>query len=689
MSEFFLELFSEEIPSSLQKNLREDLLNSFTKVFNEKAISFKKNSSFSTPNRLVVLFEGLQKKILLKSEEIKGPNVKAPEIALEGFIRSNNIVKKDLIKKKLDKGEFYFFKTKSKKLSTQDLLEELIPQILNKIQWKKSMRWSDFNLSWGRPLKSILAIFDKKKLTFNFHHLTSSNSTFIDKEFEEKKKIFTDFKDYNNFFKKMNITIDHNLRKNFIEKKLDEISNKKNIKIENNPKLIDEVVDLTDQPNVILCEFDRKFLNIPKEILIITMQHHQKYFPTFDKKGNITNEFLVVTNKKDINGLIKLGNERVVEARLNDAEFFWKKDKSQNLVKRVSVLKSMNYFKGLGTYFDKVQRMRKLGGMLSDELLISKDKVELSASICKVDLVSELVGEFPELQGVMGGYFAEAQGFEKDVSKAISEQYLPAGLNSKVPKKPYSVALSLADKIDTLVGFFGINQKPTSSKDPFALRRLALGIIKTIVENKKDFKLRDLINYSAGLYFDQGFEFENKSLQKELENFLMDRLKFYMKEEKIRNDIISASTSFLNLDQSVIIFGKAKSLNKLIDKPVGIDVVSSFKRASSILESELKDKKLELSNTTDPGIFKTEFEKNLYKKIVELKKYFQNINKDEDFDLTINNLAESKKVIFDFFDNVIVNEDDITIKKNRLELIQMLCKTFDYYVNFSLIDSRQ
>ena len=689
MSEFFLELFSEEIPSSLQKNLREDLLNSFTKVFNEKAISFKKNSSFSTPNRLVVLFEGLQKKILLKSEEIKGPNVKAPEIALEGFIRSNNIVKKDLIKKKLDKGEFYFFKTKSKKLSTQDLLEELIPQILNKIQWKKSMRWSDFNLSWGRPLKSILAIFDKKKLTFNFHHLTSSNSTFIDKEFEEKKKIFTDFKDYNNFFKKMNITIDHNLRKNFIEKKLDEISNKKNIKIENNPKLIDEVVDLTDQPNVILCEFDRKFLNIPKEILIITMQHHQKYFPTFDKKGNITNEFLVVTNKKDINGLIKLGNERVVEARLNDAEFFWKKDKSQNLVKRVSVLKSMNYFKGLGTYFDKVQRMRKLGGMLSDELLISKDKVELSASICKVDLVSELVGEFPELQGVMGGYFAEAQGFEKDVSKAISEQYLPAGLNSKVPKKPYSVALSLADKIDTLVGFFGINQKPTSSKDPFALRRLALGIIKTIVENKKDFKLRDLISYSAGLYFDQGFEFENKSLQKELENFLMDRLKFYMKEEKIRNDIISASTSFLNLDQSVIIFGKAKSLNKFIDKPNGIDVVSSFKRASSILESELKDKKLELSNTTDPGIFKTEFEKNLYKKIVELKKYFQNINKDEDFDLTINNLAESKKVIFDFFDNVIVNEDDITIKKNRLELIQMLCKTFDYYVNFSLIDSRQ
>ncbi len=689
MSEFFLELFSEEIPSSLQKSSREDLLNNFVKIFKEKSISFKKSSSFSTPNRLVILFEGLQKQIIFKSKEIKGPNVKASEVALEGFIRSNNINKKDLFKQTTDKGEFYFFKTKSKKINTQNLLEELVPSILHKIQWKKSMRWSDFNLNWGRPLKSILAIFDKKKLTFNFHHLTSSNSTFIDKEFEEKKKIFVDFKDYNNFFKKLNITIDHNLRKNFIEKKLNDISSKKNIIIENNPKLLDEVVDLTDQPNVILCEFDRKFLNIPKEILIITMQHHQKYFPTFDKKGNITNEFLVVTNKKDINGLIKLGNERVVEARLNDAEFFWKKDKSQNLVKRVSMLKSMNYFKGLGTYFDKVQRMRKLGGMLSDELLISKDKVELSASICKVDLVSELVGEFPELQGIMGGYFAEVQGFEKDVCKAISEQYLPAGLNSKVPKKPYSIALSLADRIDTLVGFFGINQKPTSSKDPFALRRLASGIIKTIVENKKDFKIRDLISYSAGLYLDQGFEFENKFLQNELVNFLMDRLKFYMKEEKIRSDIVQASTSFHNLDQSVVIFGKAKTLNKFINKPNGIDIVSSFKRASSILESELRDKELELSNTTDPGIFKTEFEKNLYKKINELRKYFQNINKDEDFDLSINNLAESKKIIFDFFDNVIVNEDDITIKKNRLELIQMLCKTFDYYVNFSLIDSHQ
>ncbi|MDA9631203.1 glycine--tRNA ligase subunit beta [Candidatus Pelagibacter sp.] len=687
MSEFFLELFSEEIPSSLQKKLREDLLDSFNKLFGEKFISFKKSSSYSTPNRLIIVFEGLQKQIILNSEEIKGPNINASEIALEGFIRSNDISRKDLFKKKIDKGEFYFFKSKSKKLNVHDLLEESVPLLLQKIQWKKSMKWGEFDLNWGRPLKSILAVFDKTKLIFDFHHLSSSNSTFIDKEYEEKKKIFTNFKEYNNFFKKLNIIIDQKQRKNLIEKKLSEISNKKNIKIENNSRLLDEVVDLTDQPNVILCEFDRKFLNIPKEILIITMQHHQKYFPTFDKKGNITNEFLVVINKKDIKGLIKLGNERVVEARLSDAEFFWQKDKSQNLVKRVSKLKFMNYFKGLGTYFDKVQRLRKLGGMLSDELLISKEKVELSASICKVDLISELVGEFPELQGIMGGYFADSQGFEKEVSLAISEQYLPVGLNSKVPKKPYSIALSLADKIDTLVGFFGINHKPTSSKDPFALRRLALGIIKIITINKKDFKIRDLISYSSSLYFDQGFKFENEFLQKELTNFLMDRLKFHMKEEKIRHDIIQASTNSLNLGQSVMTFGKAKSLNKIIDKPEGINLISVYKRASSILDSELKDNKLDLSNASDPGIFKTELEKNLFKKINDLKKYFQSINKDENFEQSLANLADSKKVVFDFFDNVTVNDNDPAIKKNRLELIKMLCKTFDSYVNFSLIDT--
>ena len=689
MSEFFLELFSEEIPAGLQKNLRENLLKSFNDLFEEKFISFKRSSSYSTPNRLVILFEGLQKQTILKSEEIKGPSTKAPDLAIEGFIRSNQILKQNLYEKETEKGKFFFFKTKSKKIYTHELLEEFVPKVLNKIQWKKSMRWGDFGLNWGRPLKSILAIFNKKTLIFKFHHIQSSNLTFVDKDFEEKKIKFSDFKKYKNFFKKKKIIIDPVERKKIIEKKFHLLLKKKNIVIDQNPKLLEEVVDLIDQPNVLVCQFDKKFLKIPKEILIITMQYHQKYFPTFDKKGDITNEFLVVSNKKDLKGLIKLGNERVVEARLTDAKFFWQKDKSQNLVKQVSNLKSMNYFKGLGSYFDKVQRMRKLGGMLSDELLISKEKVELSASISKVDLLSELVGEFPELQGIMGGYFSEAQGFDKDVALSISEQYLPSGSGSKVPKKPFSIALALSDKIDTLVGFFGINQKPSSSKDPFALRRLTLGVIRIIVENKNHIKIRDLINYSASLYIDQGFKFENKLLQKELSEFLMDRLKFYMKEENIRNDIIQASINSHNLDQLVVIFEKAKHLDKIISKSNGHEIISSYKRASNILESELKGENFDHSNTTDPGIFKTDFEKNLFKKINDLRKYFSSINKDEVYSETLDNLLDAKKVINEFFDNVIVNDVDPGIRKNRLELIQILCKTFNNYVNFSLVDSQK
>ena len=685
MAEFFLELFSEEIPAGLQKNLREKLFEEFQGFFDEKLIKSKKNFSLSTPNRLIIVFEGLDKVIKIASEEIKGPKTNSPEQALEGFLRSNKITKNDLLKNKTEKGEFYFYKTKPKIQKTSDLLTEFIPKLLENYQWKKSMKWGEFDLNWGRPLKSILSIFNKKVINFNFHHISSSNSTYIDKDFEERKKIFKDFKSYEKYFKKEGILVDQNKRKELIEREFSKILNKKKLTIKDNSKLFNEVIDLVDNPNILLCSFDKKFLSIPKEILILTMQSHQKYFPTFNYKDELTNEFLIVANKKDQKGFIKIGNERVVEARLSDAEFFWTKDKTQNLVKKVSELKLINFFKGLGTYFDKVQRMRKLGGMISDELLISKEKVELSASICKTDLTSDLVGEFPELQGVMGGYFSSYQGFDKDISLALAEQYMPIGLNSKIPKKPFSVALSITDKIDTLVGFFGINEKPTSSKDPFALRRTALGIIRTIIENKKNFKLSDLLIYSSSLYQDQGKSFINQNLQKELNSFLKDRYKYYLREKQIRYDIIDASISSFSLNKIFSSFEKAKILNKIISTQIGLDITFSYKRASNILYNEMKDNKVEISNTTDPGIFKSDFEKNLYKKINEIKKYYSNINNDENYEQSLSILAGAKREISEFFDNVQVNEKNKILRKNRLELINMLCKTFQNFINFQLL----
>ena len=686
MSEFFLELFSEEIPSRLQINARNELTQIFKKFFDDNEIIVKgKINTYSTPNRLIVHINKISKDVIKKAEEIRGPNINAPEKALEGFLKSNKISKEKVFKKSTEKGIFYFYNKPSQKIKTYDLLKENIASLLLKISWKKSMKWGNHDLYWGRPLKSILALFDKKIIEFKLNHLHSSNKTFTDKDIEDEVKSFNDFKSYIKFFKQKGVTIDQNKRKEFIIKEINKATNQKKIHINVNEKLIDEIINIVEKPKILVCEFNKKFLEIPQEILIITMQHHQKYFPTFDSKNKITNNFIVVADCKDKKGLVKLGNQNVVDARLADAEFFWNRNKSQNLVKQVSRLKQINYFKGLGSYFDKIQRVRKLSGIISDELLISKEKIEIASSICKVDLMSDLVGEFPELQGVVGGYFAREQGFDEEISLAVSEHYLPSGIDSKVPKKPYSIALSLSDKIDSLVGFFGINLKPTSSKDPYALRRMAISLLRLIIENQKKIKLRDLINYSINLYKDQNYSFDSKLINDELGDFILERLKNYLKEKNIRSDIIECSTNSYGIDNLLKIYNKSSNLNKNIKKDFGLDVIAIYKRSANILNSESKSK-LEIVGSADPGLFKNDYEKNLYKKIHAIRKYFSSIGRDEDYDESLKTLSSAKIEVNEFFDNVIVNDQEELIKKNRLELLKMLCKSFDNYFNFSKIE---
>ncbi len=687
MSEFFLELFSEEMPSRLQINARNNLTQIFKKFFDDNEIIVKgKINTYSTPNRLIVHINKISKDVIKKAEEIRGPNINAPQKALEGFLKSNKISKEKVFKKNTEKGIFYFYNKPSQKIKTFDLLKENIASLLLKISWKKSMKWGNHNLYWGRPLKSILALFDKKIIEFKLNHLQSSNKSFTDKDLEDEVKSFDNFKSYIKFFKQKGVTIDQNKRKEFIIKEINKATNQKKIHINVNEKLIDEIINIVEKPKILICEFNKKFLEIPQEILIITMQHHQKYFPTFDSKNKITNNFIVVADCKDKKGLVKLGNQNVVDARLADAEFFWNRNKSQNLVKQVSRLKQINYFKGLGSYFDKIQRVRKLSGIISDELLISKEKIEIASSICKVDLMSDLVAEFPELQGVMGGYFAREQGFDEEISLAISEHYLPSGIDSKVPKKPYSIALSLSDKIDSLVGFFGINLKPTSSKDPYALRRMAISLLRLIIENQKKIKLRDLINYSINLYKDQNYSFDSKLINDELGDFILDRLKNYLKEKNIRSDIIECSTNSYGIDDLLKIFNKSLNLNKNIKKDFGIDVIAIYKRSANILNSESKSK-IEIVGSADPGLFKNDYEKNLYKKIHTIRKYFSSIGRDEDYDESLKTLSSAKIEVNEFFDNVIVNDQEEIIKKNRLELLKMLCKSFDNYFNFSKIEA--
>jgi len=615
MAELFIELFSEEIPSKLQIDARQKIRQMIEEKLQKKEIGFESSKSFSTPKRLVFFTDGIPEKIEQKKKVLKGPKVGAPQLALDGFIKSNNLNKADIYKKNIEKGEFYFANTKPKIIHLIDEFEFIIPEVLQGYSWKKSMKWSVYDLSWGRPLKSIIALFNNKVINFNFFHLQSNNLTFADETNGEKQKKVNNFKSYLSILKSKNIVLDQEKRKTIILRKFNNICNSRKLKNNFNEKLIEEVVNLVEKPNVIIGKFDEIYLKVPQEILVITMQQHQKYFPLFDNNGKLTNLFLLVANLPDNKGYIKTGNQRVIEARLSDAKFFWDKNKAQNLVKQVGKLKNLTFFNQLGTFYDRTQRLRKLASLVSDQLNLNKEKVEIASSICKADLVSDLVGEYPELQGVMGKYFAMEQGFTEDISFAISDHYLPTGINSDVPKKPISTAVAVIDKTDNLVGFFGINEKPTSSKDPFALRRTAIGLLRIITENNLTIQLKDLINYSTALYNEQNLKFSNNLVAKDVLIFLKERFKNLLKDKKIRSDIIEAVVSSYTGDDFLVLYKKCIIFNKNISKDICKNIIGTYKRASNIIDQELKNQKEDIMGQPESFLFKKDEEKHLFDKM--------------------------------------------------------------------------
>ena len=439
---------------------------------------------------------------------------------------------------------------------------------------------------------------------------------------------------------------------------------------------------MVDKPRIIVAKFDKNYLKLPKEVIKSTLQSHQKYFTLIDHKGRINNEFIIVINKKDVKKLIKIGNERVVEARLSDASFFWERDKSLNLIKQINKLKKIIFYENLGTIYDKTQRLRQMAYFISDQLNLNKEKIEIAASISKSDLVSDLVGEFPELQGVMGKYFASNQGFGDDISLAISEHYLPVSISSSVAKKPISYALSILDKLDTLVGFYLINEKPTSSKDPFALRRAAIGLLRTIIENNLTVQIRDLIDYFIKIYLKQGVTQSNNEVNKELITFFRERMKNILKEKKIRTDIIEASISSHLSDDFLELYKKTLIMNKFISKDLGKNAVSTYKRASNILDQETLDSK----NGPDAVLFKQDEEKELFERINNIRKVFTLREERKDYEKHLKLLSETKSSTDKFFDKVKVNDENQDLKNNRLELLQILCSTFNSFIDFSKLE---
>ncbi len=683
MSELLIELYSEEVPPQLQISARKQLEQSIKQSLKEESLEYKFIKTYSTPTRLSILIKGIPDKIKIPAKEIKGPKVGVLENILHSFMRAHKASRKDIFEKDVDeKGRFYFVKTISKEIDVKEVLIKVILNSMAAISWKKSMRWSNKDMFWGRPLRSILAVYNNKILSFKYGHLRSTDSITIEKDLLTKFKKIKNFSDYEKFLKSNEIILDEEVRKIKILNKFEKICKTKKYKNIFNTQIIEEVVNIVENPNILTIYFDKSYLELPDEVIISTLEGHQKYFPLFDYKDQLTNFFLVVSNKTDKKGLIKEGNKRVVEARLSDAKFFWEKDKSKNLIKQIVKLKDIIFYEKIGTIYDKTQRLRKLSSLLSDTLNINKEKVQIAASISKSDLCSDLVKEYPELQGVLGKHFALAQGFEEDVANAVSDHYLPLGISSPVPKKPISYSISIVDKLDSLSGFFLINEKPTSSKDPFALRRSAIGLLRIIIENNLKINLSDLINYSIKLYEDQGVQIKNATAEKEILNFLRERMRNILKEKKIKTDIIDASVSSHIGDNYLDLYKKNVLMNKYIDKDVGKNAINTYKRASNIIDNIGE----RIGGIPDAVLFRQDEEKALFDKINDIRKSFTVKEDNKNYESLLIQLSEMKPLTDNFFDNVKVNDENKDIKKNRLELLKMFCNTFNNFINFSKLE---
>ncbi len=687
MAEFLLELYSEEIPHGLQIDCRTNLDASFQKKLEDHNIKYKHINVFSTPSRLCIHIEGLPTNLLLEAKEIKGPKVGSPEQALEGFLKSNKLDKKDVFEKEIDKGKFYFAKTKQQKIDLQTLFATQVPEILKTLNWKKSMRWSNHSLSWGRPLKSILCLFDKHPVVFDFHHLKSSNKVHVGGPYDEKSFIVKNIVQYFSTLKDKKIILDQEVRKKMVLEGLKSVFKKSKCEDNPNAKLVEEVTNLVDYPTALKGQFSKEFLELPEELLHLTMMQHQRYFPMKSLETNkITNSFITISNNTDEKKLIIAGNESVLQARLSDAKFFWDKNKRQNLVKNVSKLNGITFYKDLGSLYDKTQRVRQLASLIADIIGANKGDTEIAGSICKADLVSDLVGEYPELQGVIGKYFALSQGFSPEIANAISDHYLPVGPTDRVPKDKISICVALADKLDTLIGFFGINLKPTSSKDPFALRRAVLGMIRIILDNKISISLKEIINNAKNLYLSNNVEIINDRLADDLMDFFNDRFKNLLKDKEKRLDVVDSVLSNNRSDDFYNLYLKITTIAKYIKQPDGINSIAAYKRAKNILEQNDQMVKDNIFGNPDPVLFNTEIEKNLLANIQEVREYFTTPSRLRDSQKSIKMLSDVKVLTDRFFEEVKVNDDNEEVKKNRLELLFLMCKTFDNFTDFSKLE---
>lgn len=705
MADLLLEIFCEEIPARMQAKAEADLGKALGDALTAAGLAFDALETASGPRRLSVNVTGLPVKSADVSEERKGPKVGSPEQAIAGFLKGSGLTSIDQAEVRSDpkKGDFYVAMLDRPGRLTADVVAEAVPAIIRSFHWPKSMRWGTGELRWVRPLQRIVCVLDGEIVPFDVDGLASGNETEGHRVHGRGPFTVTGWADYSKQLDgKGHVRLTRDARREVIARGIADVCAKAGLTWVEDPGLLEEVTGLAEWPVVVLGDMDKGFLSLPPEVITLSMRTHQKYFAVTDKKtGQLAPHFIVVANIDASDGgkQIAAGNARVLSARLEDGRFFWEKDKATPLEEMAKKLSTIAFKEELGSLGDKVERVAALARELAPAVGADPDLAERAARLCKADLVSEMVGEFPELQGVMGRYYALEAGEPASVADAIRDHYKPQGPSDAVPADPVSIAVALADKLDTLVGFWAIDEKPTGSKDPFALRRAALGVVRIVMENEVRLKLKDAILASPSAVKSKPVEGKaatvKEAISKALDavvdpsllSFFADRLKQVLRDQGQRHDLIDAVFA-LGEDDLVLITRRVEALGAFLESQDGATLLAGYKRAANILKAEEKKGALPEDLCVDATLIRKgpKEEQALHAALTTVRGAIEAPLKAEDFAGAMGELAKLRAPVDAFFDCVMVNDEDADVRANRLALLTDVRATLHQVADFSLIE---
>lgn len=692
MAEFLLELFSEEIPARFQKQAADDLLKLFSDKLTSQGLSFTSAKAHVTPRRLALVMDGLPTEQPARSEEKKGPKTDAPQAAIDGFLKSAGITSLDACEQRdTPKGKVWFYVENVPGKATAQVLAELTEAVLRELPWKKSMNWSETQFRWVRPLRGILAVFDGKKLDGKFElggqaaPLAYTDETEGHRFLSNGKIKVSNFADYVSKLRAAHVILDRDERKQIIKTEAEKALAAKGATLKQDDALLEEVCGLVEWPVPLVGQIDAEFMNIPPEVLVTTMRNNQKYFASTDKSGKMNPCFVITANITSTDGgtAIIEGNQRVLRARFADAKFFWDVDRATKLIDRLPALESVTFHAKLGNLREKVARMEKLAVALNISGASAAD-VAIATRLAKADLPTGMVGEFPELQGIMGGYYARHDKHSDAIANAVTEHYSPLGPTDKCPAAPVSIAVALADKLDTLAGFFGIDEKPTGSKDPYALRRAALGVLRLIIENKLEFNLKTAFVDALAGY---GSLIKNPAgAVSELQAFFADRLKVMLKDKGYRHDLVAAVFTSENMTDIMAHMAKLDALQKALTSDEGKALVALYKRAGNILRiEEKKDGKPYAAPANDNELTEPQ-EKALSAALKDVSPRVVTALKSQKHAEAMQQLITLRAPLDAFFDKVTVNAEQPELRANRLRLLAEVRDTLNQVADLSQIE---